>query len=145
MHGHLLSHAQFLIFSLIHLCAVFRKQFDYLDHGDKICVWLEPLAKKTVDVRGRVGQKRVAARVARRQKCNITVHLHYSVRLKHGVDKDGDQYLVLGQVKRYPFLVIWVGEEKGKVHRVVRKINASLPRILNTVSARQKSTEKTML
>ena len=52
---------------------------------------------------------------------------------------------MLGQVKQYPPLVIWVGEEKGKVHREVQKINASLPRILNTVSAKGKSTEKTML
>ena len=47
--------------------------------------------------------------------------------------------------QRYPPLVIWVGEEKGKVRREVQKINASLPRILSTVSAKGKSTEKTML
>ena len=52
---------------------------------------------------------------------------------------------MLGQVKWCPPLVIWVGEGKGKVHREVQKINASLPRILNTVSTKEKSTEKTML
>ena len=35
--------------------------------------------------------------------------------------------------------------EKGKVHQEVQKINASVPRILNTVSTKGKSTEKEML
>ena len=51
---------------------------------------------------------------------------------------------MLGQVKRY-LPPVWVGEEKGKVHQEVQKINVSLPCILNTVSTKGKSTEKTML
>ena len=80
-----------------------------------------------------------------RQKSNITVYLHYSVRITHGVDKDGDKCLVLGEVKRYPPLVVWVGEARGRVDKEVQKINLQLPRILNTVSNKGKSTEKTML
>ena len=50
-----------------------------------------------------------------------------------------------GEVQWYLPLVMWVGEESGRVHKEVQKINLHLPCILDTVSSKGKSTEKTKL
>ena len=77
--------------------AIRKGKIQWLADGDETKVSLEPVPTKCLDD---TGANRVVVKINGMAKNDITAYLHFAIRIPVGVDKDGDEAVVLGDVVR---------------------------------------------
>ena len=82
-------------------------------------------------------------RIRGRIKDNVTVYLHFVVRVEHTTDADGDPALALTDILRGRPTIVSKGKRNGRVHQEVQKNRVA--RIAQTVQVNAKTDERTML
>ena len=92
-------------------CEVCNDLIGVIANADETPLSLEPLAKKTLDVKG---VARPAARVRGRYRDHNTAYLSFLIEVSKGVNQGGDLAIILGTVHRPAPALVWKGQREGK-------------------------------